>query len=460
MQQPFESLLRQTRQQTQRLMDLPAGIAQGRLRRVSGLMLEVEGLALTVGARAHVQALGPEPWVEAECTGFDAGISYLMALGEMQSLAPGAAVLPSTLPRRVDGRYAMLPGLAALPVGDQLLGRVVDGLGRPLDGLGAEVDSPRQPRPPFVNPLKRRPIDTALDTGVRALNAALTVGRGQRIGLFAGSGVGKSVLLSMLARNCQADVVVIALVGERSREVREFCDDYFRFKARERSVVVAAPADTSPLARAKAAEFASDAAVWFRDQGRQVVLIVDSLTRYAMAWREIGLGMGEAPVARGYPASVFAKLPAIVEATGNGENEQGSLTSIYTLLLEGDDIHDPVADAARGVFDGHVFLSRELADAGHYPAIDIERSISRVMPRVVGSEHLKAARVLKALISKYLRSRDMLAMGAYQRGTDAQLDFAIKHWDRINAFLQQSVDESTGLDASRDALLTLVRGAP
>lgn len=459
MQQPFESLLRQTRQQTLRLLDLPAGIAQGRLRRVSGLMLEVEGLALTVGARAHVQALGSNPWVEAECTGFDGGISYLMALDEMQSLAPGAAVLPSTMPRLVDGRYAMLPGLVGLPVCDQLLGRVVDGLGRPLDGLGAGVDKHRQQRPSFINPLRRRPIDTPLDTGVRAINAALTVGCGQRIGLFAGSGVGKSVLLSMLARNCQADVVVIALVGERSREVREFCDDYFRHKARERSVVVAAPADTSPLARAKAAEFANEAAVWFRDQGRQVVLIVDSLTRYAMAWREIGLGMGEPPVARGYPASVFAKLPAIVEAAGNGENEQGSLTAIYTLLLEGDDIHDPVADAARGVFDGHVFLSRELADAGHYPAVDIERSISRVMPRVVSSEHLKAARLLKTLISKYQRSRDMLAMGAYVRGTDPQLDFAIKHWDRINAFLQQAVDESTGLEASRDGLLTLVRGA-
>ena len=243
MQQPFESLLRQTRQQTLGLLDLPAGIAQGRLRRVSGLMLEVEGLALTVGARAHVQALGSKPWVEAECTGFDGGISYLMALDEMQSLAPGAAVLPSTMPRLVDGRYAMLPGLAGLPVCDQLLGRVVDGLGRPLDGLGAGVDRHRQQRPSFINPLKRRPIDTPLDTGVRAINAALTVGRGQRIGLFAGSGVGKSVLLSMLARNCQADVVVIALVGERSREVREFCDDYFLHKARERSVVVAAPAD-------------------------------------------------------------------------------------------------------------------------------------------------------------------------------------------------------------------------
>ena len=225
-------------------------------------------------------------------------------------------------------------------------------------------------------------------------------------------------------------------------------------------MVVAAPADTTALARTKAAEYASEIAGWFRDQGQHVVLILDSLSRYAMALREIGLGMGQPPVARGYPASVFSRLPEIVEKAGNGARPEGSLTAVYTLLLEGDDVHDPVADAARGVLDGHVFLSRELADAGHYPAIDIERSISRVMPRVTTVEHVKAAAKLKALISKHTRSRDLIAMGAYVRGTDPQLDFAIKNWDRIRAFLQQDAGELSQFELSRDSLLSLVRGAP
>lgn len=280
------------------------------------------------------------------------------------------------------------------------------------------------------------------------------------MGLFAGSGVGKSVLLSMLVRNCQADVIVVALVGERSREVREFCERSLSGPALARSVVVAAPADTSALARTKAAEYASEVAGWFRDQGRHVVLIVDSLTRYAMALREIGLGLGQPPAARGYPASVFAGLPQIVEKAGNGYREDGSLTAFYTILLEGDDVHDPVADTARGVLDGHVFLSRELADSGHYPAVDIERSISRVMPHLVDKDHLKAASTLKALISKHSRSRDLIAMGAYVRGTDPQLDFALKNWDRISAFLRQPPEEVCAMGACSEVLLELTRGAP
>jgi flagellum-specific ATP synthase len=309
------------------------------------------------------------------------------------------------------------------------------------------------------NPLRRTPVAEPLDTGVRAINAMLTVGRGQRMGLFAGSGVGKSVLLSMLTRNCVADVMVIALVGERGREVREFCDDQLDEVTRARSVVVASPADTSPLARAKGAEYATDVATWFRDQGKHVVLIVDSLTRFAMAQREIGLSLGEAPVARGYPASVFGRLPALVEKVGNGENAKGSLTAFYTVLLEGDDVHDPVADAARGVLDGHIFLSRELADAGHYPAIDIEKSISRVMPKVATSEHVLAARRIKQLISRHVRSRDMVAMGAYMAGNDPELDAALRLWPHIQTFLQQDAHLVTDLKGSVEALLTLSKAS-
>jgi flagellum-specific ATP synthase len=275
--------------------------------------------------------------------------------------------------------------------------------------------------------------------------------------LFAGSGVGKSVLLSMLAKNCEADVIVIALVGERSREVREFCDEHLTEQARARSVVVAAPADTSPLARAKGAEYATQVATWFRDQGRHVVLIVDSLTRYAMAQREIGLSLGEAPVARGYPASVFARIPELVEKVGNGENPEGSLTAFYTVLLEGDDIHDPVADAARGVFDGHIFLSREWADAGHYPAIDIQKSISRVMPKLVSKDHLMAARRLKTWVAKYERSRDMVAMGAYMPGSDPELDQALKNWTAVLRFLQQDADQVVNFDDVLKQLMALMR---
>jgi flagellum-specific ATP synthase len=415
---------------------------------------------MVIGERAHVEGAQDKQWLEAECIGFEASRTFLMLLDAVQPMAPGALVLPSSMPRLVDGRYEVPAQRPSLPVGPQLLGRVVDGLGRPLDGLGGDLSGPVLRAAGPVNPLQRATIVTPLDTGVRAINAALTIGKGQRIGLFAGSGVGKSVLLSMLARNCAADVLVIALVGERSREVREFCEENLDEQARRRSVVVAAPADTTALARTKAAEYASDIAGWFRDQGQHVVLILDSLSRYAMALREIGLGMGQPPVARGYPASVFSRLPEIVEKAGNGARPEGSLTAVYTLLLEGDDVHDPVADAARGVLDGHVFLSRELADAGHYPAIDIERSISRVMPRVTTAEHVKAAAKLKALISKHTRSRDLIAMGAYVRGTDPQLDFAIKNWDRIRAFLQQDTGELSQFDLSRDSLLSLVRGAP
>lgn len=451
-------IVRAVQSRTEQIRHLPWGIREGRLRRVSGLVLEVEGLPLSIGMRAHVQGRGGHNWLEAECIGFENQTTYLMALDHVSGLAPGALVYPLLTPDLTLEGYRQREGIRSIAIGTDLLGRVVDGLGRPLDGLHAGTVAAFANPPVHTNPLRRVPVSDPLDTGVRAINGLLTVGRGQRVGLFAGSGVGKSVLLSMLAKNCTADVIVIALVGERSREVREFCEEHLTPQARARAVVVAAPADTSPLARAKGAEYATEVATWFRDQGRHVVLIVDSLTRYAMAQREIGLSLGEAPVARGYPASVFARIPELVEKVGNGENPQGSLTAFYTVLLEGDDIHDPVADAARGVFDGHFFLSREWADAGHYPAIDIQKSISRVMPKLVSKEHLLAARRLKTWIAKHERSRDMLAMGAYMPGTDPELDMALKNWPAVLRFLRQDSEEVLGFDEAVTQLLALVKG--
>ena len=445
--------------QRAKLANLPLSVREGRVKRVSGLLVEVEGLPLSIGAQACVENSRQGTWVDAECIGFERDTTYLMAFDQMTGLSPGAVVYPLLTPQRCAQGYQMRQGIASVPIGPQLLGRVVDGLGRPLDGLGGASWSDDWKRFTAPNPLKRKPIHEPLDTGVRAINAMLSVGRGQRMGLFAGSGVGKSVLLSMLTRNCVADVIVIALVGERSREVREFCDDQLDDVSRARAVVVASPADTSPLARAKGAEYATDVATWFRDQGKHVVLIVDSLTRYAMAQREIGLSLGEAPVARGYPASVFGKLPSLVEKVGNGEHPDGSLTAFYTVLLEGDDVHDPVADAARGVLDGHIFLSRELADAGHYPAIDIEKSISRVMPKVASPEHVLAARRIKQLISRHERSRDMVAMGAYMQGTDPDLDAALRLWPHIQTFLQQESHQVADLEGSVTALGTIARAS-
>ena len=441
------------------LAQLPLSIRAGRVRSVSGLLIEVLGLPLPIGSAACVENASTGGWIDAECIGFEDNITYLMAYDAVSGLAPGAVVSPLLTPLRSPQGYKMRSGIASLPIGSALLGRVVDGLGRPLDGFGgarwgAEKSDTMRP-----NPIKRLPVSEPIDTGVRAINAMLTVGRGQRMGLFAGSGVGKSVLLSMLSRNCVADVIVIALVGERSREVREFCEEHLDAVARQRAVVVASPADTSPLARAKGAEYATEVAAWFRERGRHVVLIVDSLSRYAMALREIALSMGEAPVSRGYPSSVFAKLPELLERVGNSENSQGSITAFYTVLLEGDDIYEPVADAARGALDGHIFLSRELANAGHYPAIDIEKSISRVMPKVTTQDHLLAARKVKQWVSTYLSHRDMISMGAYMQGSNPELDQAIKQWSQIQAFLRQEAHQVTSMEASRMALLQLVRSA-
>jgi flagellum-specific ATP synthase len=346
-----------------------------------------------------------------------------------------------------------------LPVGDQLLGRVVDANGRPLDELGP-LDAKRSRSligKPF-NPLQRAPIKQSLDVGIRAINSLLTVGRGQRIGLFAGSGVGKSVLLGMMARYTAAEVVVVGLIGERGREVKEFIELNLGPEGLRRSVVVAAPADVSPLMRLQGAAYATAIAEEFRDQGRDVLLIMDSLTRYAMAQREIALAIGEPPVTRGYPPSVFARLPQLVERAGNGREGGGSISAFYTVLAEGDDQQDPIADAARAILDGHIVLNRSLADAGHYPAIDIEQSISRAMTNLIDADHLDLVRRFKQLYSRYQRARDLLAVGAYARGSDPLLDQAIEIYPRLEQFLQQGIDEHADYSGSLAGLAGLFAG--
>ncbi|MBA3902868.1 MAG: flagellar protein export ATPase FliI [Rhodocyclaceae bacterium] len=433
----------------------------GRLTRINGLVMEATGLKLPLGSGCHIAIPGGTA-VEAEVVGFSGEKLFMMPTDDVYGLAPGAHVvpletrqkLPSAGNRRSRNRRAT-DRAKHLPVGDELLGRVLDGAGRPLDGLGpldAKHARSLQSRP--LNPLQRAPIRSSLDVGIRAINSMLTVGRGQRLGLFAGSGVGKSVLLGMMARFTSAEVIVVGLIGERGREVKEFIENILGSEGMRRSVVVAAPADTSPLMRLQGAAYATSIAEHFRDGGRHVLLIMDSLTRYAMAQREIALAIGEPPVTRGYPPSVFARLPQLVERAGNGPEGGGSITAFYTVLTEGDDPQDPIADAARAILDGHFVLSRQLAEQGHYPAIDIEASISRAMTGLVKPMHLDVVRRFRQLYSRYQRSRDLISVGAYASGTDATLDQAIAMQPGFDAFLQQDMDERENYE---DAVLKLHR---
>lgn len=415
-------------------------VTEGRLRRVIGLTLEAEGCEAPLGARCLVTAAdGSE--LDTEVVGFADERLLLMPVGEMHGILPNARVRPCL-------------HAGGLPVGEALLGRVVGPDGIPLDGLGAlDADEHASLKREPINPMARKPIDAPLDTGVRAINAMLTVGRGQRLGLFAGSGVGKSTLLGMMTRYTDADVVVVGLIGERGREVKEFVEQTLGAEGRARSVIVAAPADAPPLRRLRGAQYATAIAEWFRDRGQRVLLLMDSLTRYAQAQREIALAIGEPPATKGYPPSVFAMMPALVERAGNDASGRGSITAFYTVLTEGDDYrHDPIADAARAILDGHIVLSRDLAEAGHYPAIDIEASISRVMPAVVARGHLRAAQRFRQVYSAYRQQRDLIAVGAYQKGADAQVDQAIAMWPRLSAFLQQEVDEPVTLAVAIDGL--------
>src|SRR6266702_284754 len=414
--------------------------ACGRLTRAAGLVLEAVGLKLGVGSECMIElpAGSSIPMAEAEVVGFSGDKLFLMPTTEVSGLLPGARVYPLESAPINDP----MAGAKRLPVGWEMLGRVVDASGKPLDGLGplgSKVDAPLTA--PTINPLNREPIHKVLDVGVRAINALLTVGRGQRMGLFAGSGVGKSVLLGTMARYTSAEVIVIGLIGERGREVKEFIEQILGEDGLARSVVVAAPADVSPILRMQGATYATSLAEYFRDQGKHVLLLMDSLTRYAMAQREIALAVGEPPATKGYPPSVFAKLPALVERTGNGPAGGGSITAFYTVLTEGDDQQDPIADSARAILDGHIVLSRSLAEAGHYPAIDIEASISRAMTALIDDNHLEKTRMFKQMLSRYQRNRDLINVGAYSTGRDALLDRAIVLYPRMEAFLQQGFRE-------------------
>ena len=428
----------------------------GRLTRAVGLVLEAVGLRLPVGSDCLIELPPgyPQKTAEAEVVGFAGDKILLMPLSAVDGLLPGARVYALESP---GGASGVGPRTKRLPVGEGMLGRVVDAAGRPLDGLGPldfELEVPLSRAP--VNPLTRAPIKDVLDVGVRAINAMLTVGRGQRMGLFAGSGVGKSVLLGMMARYTSADVIVVGLIGERGREVKDFIDNTLGKEGMARAVLVAAPADTSPLLRLQGAAYATCLAEYFRDRGKSVLLIMDSLTRYAMAQREIALAVGEPPATKGYPPSVFAKLPALVERAGNGEidaeGQGGSITAFYTVLTEGDDQQDPIADSARAILDGHVVLSRSLAESGHYPAIDIEASISRAMTALIAPAQFESVRSVKQMLSRYQRNRDLISVGAYAPGHDAQLDKAIALYPKIETFLQQTMDERSDYPTSVDQL--------
>ncbi|WP_027672697.1 flagellar protein export ATPase FliI [Rheinheimera baltica] len=415
----------------------------GHLVRVVGLTLEAVGCSAAIGQPCSVETARGD--IMAEVVGFANDRIYLMPKDDVSGVVPGAKVTP-------------LLNYKGVPLSMNLLGRVIDGVGAPLDGKGpiaAQHYAGSKGKP--INPLHRRPIKQPLDVGVQAINSILTVGKGQRMGLFAGSGVGKSVLLGMMTRGTSADVIVVGLVGERGREVKEFIDEILGEEGKARSVVIAAPADVSPLMRLKGCETAVQVAEYFRDQGMDVLLLIDSITRYAQAQREIALAVGEPPATKGYPPSVFAKLPALVERAGNGSGSQGSITAFYTVLSEGDDLQDPIADASRAILDGHIVLSRALADAGHFPAVDIEKSISRVMPAVTSAEHQQMARSIKQLYSSFQQSKDLIAIGAYVRGSDPQLDKAISMMPNINRFLQQGMHDVVAYD---DSLLSLSQLLP
>lgn len=410
-------------------------LVEGRLTRMVGLTLEAVGFQAPVGSRCEVLGSGQKP-IEAEVVGFAGETLYLMPTGDMRGLVPNAKVRPI----RSDSQ---------VPVGDGMLGRVVDGAGKPLDGKGplkVREKVPLHGEP--VNPLARSPVRQHLDVGVQSINALLSVGRGQRMGLFAGSGVGKSVLLGMMTRFTEADVIVVGLIGERGREVKEFIEDILGEEGVSRSVVVASPADHSPLMRLHGAMLATSIAEYFRDQGKQVLLLMDSLTRFAQAQREIALAIGEPPATKGYPPSVFSLLPQLVERAGNGPVGGGAITAIYTVLTEGDDQQDPVADAARAILDGHIVLSRQLAESGQYPAVDVEASISRVMPQIVDAEHLQRAQQFKQIYSTYRQNQDLISVGAYARGSDPLIDEAIAIYPALVQLLRQGMDQAVNWQQS------------
>jgi len=418
-------------------------VVEGVLRRSIGLAMEAEGCYSSVGGRCDVVAQDGRH-IETEVVGFSGDRLFLMPAGDSRGLVPDARVIP-------------ISGIPGVNVGDDLLGRVLDGRGKPLDG-GKPIER-RKSVPLFgsqINPLDRKPIREQLDVGVRSINALLSVGRGQRMGLFSGSGIGKSMLLGMMTRNTDADVVVVGLIGERGREVREFLETSLGPEGMKKAVVIATPADDTPLMRMRGAWLSAAIAEYFRDRGKNVLLLMDSLTRFAQAQREIALAIGEPPATKGYPPSVFAKLPQLVERAGNSESGTGSITGFYTVLAEGDDLNDPIADASRAILDGHITLSRSLAESGIYPAVDIESSVSRAMPQITSAEHREQISRFRQIYSTYQEHRDLIALGAYRRGADPRVDDAVDRWPAILEFLRQEPNSRVTRDESLQSLSELL----
>ncbi len=418
--------------------------AFGRVVRVVGLVIEAVGLELGLGELCRITSTGGDHSVLGEVVGFHERGILLMPLGELDGLHAGSSVEP-------------LGRLSGAEVGPEMLGRVLDGLGRPIDGKGrldAHERVPLSAEPP--NPLERRLVDEPLETGVRAIDGMLTIGRGQRVGIFAGSGVGKSTLLGMIARHAKADVNVIALLGERGREVRDFIEHSLGPEGLARSVLIVATGDQAALVRARGALVATAIAEFFRDQGKHVLLMVDSVTRVATAWREIGLAVGEPPTTKGYPPSVFAALPRLLERAG--PSRSGAITGIYTVLVDGDDFNEPIADATRSILDGHIVLTRKLASAGHFPSIDVLESKSRVRDQIIDTEHRAAADTLLSLESAYRETEDLILVGAYQRGSRPAVDIALELRDPITKLLRQRPDERSSLAQTR-ASLTAIAGS-
>ncbi|MGF1750637.1 FliI/YscN family ATPase [Vibrio cionasavignyae] len=421
---------------------VPVAKVTGRLVKVNGLMLQAVGCRFKLDQRFLVETAEGD-MIEAQVVGFDHTIAYLMPIRRLGGLFAGAKVIP-------------LEGDSHVHLGHHWLGRVVNGLGEVLDDGAPLTGGDRvslDPQP--INPLKRRPVDTPLDVGVRAINGLLTVGKGQRIGLMAGSGVGKSVLMGMITQNTEADVIVVGLIGERGREVREFVERNLTPESRRKAIIIAAPADESPLMRLRATLLCHRVAEYFRDKGKDVLLLMDSLTRYAMAQREIALALGEPPASRGYPPSVFSILPQLLERAGNSEHPDGSLTAIYTVLAEGDDQQDPVVDSARAILDGHVVLSRQLAEQGHYPAIDINASISRCMNACTEKPHHMIANQFRQCYASYLQVKELLPLGGYQPGQDPELDRAVMMHPQLKAYLLQGADETLDYSQSLTQLAQL-----
>ena len=416
----------------------------GKVTQIVGLIVEGFCPTATVGTLCHLIPLGGGDPVPAEVVGFRDSRALLMPLGELRGLGPGSLI-------------QVVRNSATLPVGEHLLGRVIDALGQPLDELplaNCEHECPLYALP--ASPMARKPIIHPLDLGVRAINGLLTCGSGQRMGIMAGSGVGKSVLLGMMAKHTQADVNVIALIGERGREVREFIERDLGPEGLARSVVVTATSDQSPLLRMRGAFVATTIAEYFCDQGKNVLLLMDSVTRFAMAMREVGLAIGEPPTTKGYTPSVFATLPKLLERAGSFKGK-GSITGLYTVLVEGDDMNEPVADAVRSILDGHIVLSRDLAARNHYPSIDILNSASRVMRDIVSPEHLQLSGRVREVMATYKEAEDLINIGAYVEGSNGKIDYAISQIEAIIDFLRQGMDDAVDLDSTIEELTNLLQ---